>query len=212
MVHCLQDVVQSWKMIFGGHGKSWKFFGEKGWEPWGKCVMYLQWYSWTLICRSAILLTSCMLVANATFLHLNNLRVMCVYYAMCVRVCECLRCVCASMSQYSVFVSWILHETRWWNPRPGLKPYLEAKNRCHMLIILLGVYASETVATRLCWNNSAWPAEIALYKSNLFATKEYTTNKITIIDVTDSSSVPLLESVTRPNNKITRWKVHSVVM
>jgi len=29
----LQDVVQSWKMILGGHEKSWKIFKGKVWEP-----------------------------------------------------------------------------------------------------------------------------------------------------------------------------------
>jgi len=30
----LCDVTRSWEMILGGHGKSWKIFREKVWEPW----------------------------------------------------------------------------------------------------------------------------------------------------------------------------------
>ena len=29
----LRDIVRSWKMIVRGHGKSWKHFREKWWEP-----------------------------------------------------------------------------------------------------------------------------------------------------------------------------------
>jgi len=29
----LCDIAWSWKMILGGHGKSWKIFREKVWEP-----------------------------------------------------------------------------------------------------------------------------------------------------------------------------------
>jgi len=29
----LRDVTRSWKMILCGHGKSWKIFREKVWEP-----------------------------------------------------------------------------------------------------------------------------------------------------------------------------------
>ena len=42
----LRDVVLSWKMILGGHGKSWKsdgeFFREKGWEPWSSSLITRQ--------------------------------------------------------------------------------------------------------------------------------------------------------------------------
>jgi len=52
----LQDIVRSWKMVLGGHGKSWKIFMEKGGNPAMMC--------WSVVCLCLSICISLIEVCN----------------------------------------------------------------------------------------------------------------------------------------------------